>query len=196
MRNKLVIYCGLFIALVVLATLIFFGIKYFTKDSPEKVVEEMLEAFLEMDYDKFDSYIDYKGDGSEESEGFEEIVELLDYIAEEVLEYKDIEEVLNNGKRAKVTVKVTALDWVEVMEKLIDEVESNTDLLYYSEEKLDKYFEEFILELILDGDVDTVTNKITITLNKNSDGEWKVKDDDELTEVIFGNYEKAMKKYE
>ena len=182
MRNKLVIYCGL-IVLVVLAAFLFFGIKYFTKDSPEKVVEKMLEAFLEKDYEEFGSYIDYKGD---ESEVLEE-EELLDYIAEEILEYKDIEEVSNNGKKAKVTVKVTALDWVEVMEKLVEEAESNSDLFYYSEEKLDKYFKEIILELILNGDVNTVTNKITISLNKNKDGEWKVKDD-ELTEIIFGKY--------
>jgi hypothetical protein len=192
--NKLVFYSGLFVVLVVI---IFLGMKFFSKDSPEKVVEKMFEAFLDQDYEEADSYIDYKDDDEEFGEEFEEIFEeISDYIAEEILEYEDVEEISNNEKKAKVSVEVTAIDYVEVMEKFIKEIESNSDVYYFSEEEFDEYAIETLSEIIMDGDIDTVTNKVTLTLKKNKDGEWKIKDDDELAEIFFGNYNKAMKMFE
>lgn len=196
MGNKIKIVC---LGVLVIAA-IFVGIKFFSNDSPEKVVEKMLEAYSKLEVEEGDSFIDWKEDeGFEEfdeefEEYEEEFVEMVEYLFEEILEYEDIEEVSNNDKRAKVTVKVTAIDYLKTFETLLEDMESNSEVYYYSEEEFMEYYIEELIAGIMDGD--TVTNKVTLTLKKDKEGEWKIQDNDELMEIMFGNYKKYKKLYE
>ena len=46
--------------------------------------------------------------------------------------------------------------------------------------------------MLEDGDIDTVTNKISFTLKKRKAYQWKIEEDDELSsEIHIGNFKKA-----
>ena len=122
--------------------------------------------------------------------------ELGEYIAEEVMEYEDIEEVSNNGKTAKVSVKITAINFLEVFETFLEIRDSNPDVYNYSDEEFNDYYQREMANIILNGDIGTVTNKVTLTLKKNKEDEWKIKDNDEFAEVLLGNYKKVKELYE
>lgn len=197
MKKSTVIGLVILALVVVLFAFVFviFIFNIFSKDSPEEVVEEMFEAFLDGDYEEMDTYVNYKDNDDEFEEEFEDFInEIVDYVSEEVFDYEEIEEVSNNDRTAKVSVKITAVDAGDFMEKfeeeVLEEFMENPDFYNYSEKEQEEYTLEKMVEMITDGNIDTVTKKITLTLKKDKENNWKVQDNDAYGEIFLANHQK------
>lgn len=94
------------------------------------------------------------------------------------------------GNTAKVETKITSLDLVKITTTVMSEIMPLALATVFDEDsdndKLDELTEQYFNNAILDPEAPTITNTVTITLNK-TDNSWLIEPNDELMNGVMGN---------
>lgn len=165
--------------------------------SPDKAVSEYLDALKTYDAEtlknyedvldsvdkNLSSFLDEKDKDKVDKESQEIAKKILSNLSYEIVSTKD------NRDTATVKVKITNKDFGSGMKTFF------TDMFAYalshldaSEDEMNKYVEKKLNTMIDDAvkSSTTVTNEVTVTLNKKDD-KWVIKQNDKLSNAILGN---------
>lgn len=158
-------------------------------ESPDKAVENALDAVKNANKELASKYLDYdelmgKGEFSEngiteDDADSEAIVKLI----LKNLEYKVISTNID-GESAIVETEITNIDMSNIIADFIPEL-FRAALSGLSEEQLNDKYLELFTNLINRPDNKTVTNTVKIRLSKD-DTNWKIDMSDELADAILG----------
>ena len=178
----------------ILALLIFTLVFTFTGcsgESPEQAVTNAIEAIKEMDQDKLSKYIEY--DELVNTDDSAELTEQEEEQAKSIfknLEY-EIKSSTEDGDTAVVNTDITNIDmgvvfsemFMEMFSRAFDDAFSSDPM---TEEETDEMMLNLMAELMEKHKDTTVTNTVSIKLNK-VDNQWKIEMDDELQNALMGN---------
>ncbi|QHI72924.1 DUF5105 domain-containing protein [Aminipila terrae] len=176
MKKFLIIFLCLFIVLTTVGC---------GGEKPEQAVKSMLDAVKAANQEAAEKYIDYDKLTDQEEDGSfasknEEIYKLI----LKNLNYKILSS-SEDGDKATVKAEITNIDMKPIMDKMF----SDAIALAFSglsDEQLEQKFNKNFEKLINNKDNKTITNTVTITLNKK-DNHWKIDVSDELANAISGN---------
>ena len=176
------IILGIVVLLVVIALVgaaTYFAMLKSEESSARKTVEGIFESLKSGDAEIASRYLS----GEEESLADEDDTFMLFF---QPLNY-DIKKVEANFTNASVEVEVSTKDTGKIFQnyftKIYEIAFSNALSSSFSEEDLENQLKEYLQEQITSEDIETVTNTITLRLEKDGT-EWKVAEDDENVDAF------------
>ena len=160
-------------------------------ETPEQAVTNAIEAIKKMDQEELSRYIEY--DDLVNTDDSTELTEQEEEQAKSIfknLEY-EIKTSDEDGDTAVVNANITNIDMGVVFSEMFMEMFSRAFEDAFSsdpmtEEETDEMMLNLMAELMEKHRDTTVTNNVSIKLNK-VDNQWKIEMDDELQNALMGN---------
>ena len=160
-------------------------------ESPEQAVTNAIEAIKEMDQEELSKYIEY--DDLVNTDDSTELTEQEEEQAKSIfknLEY-EIKTSDEDGDTAVVNADITNIDMGVVFSEMFMEMFSRAfEVAFSSDPMTEEETDEMMLNLMADlmekHKDTTVTNTVSIKLNK-VDNQWKIEMDDEFQNALMGN---------
>jgi hypothetical protein len=160
-------------------------------ESPEQAVTNAIEAIKEMDQEELSKYIEY--DDLVNTDDSTELTEQEEEQAKSIfknLEY-EIKTSDEDGDTAVVNADITNIDMGVVFSEMFMEMFSRAfEDAFSSDPMTEEETDEMMLNLMADlmekHKDTTVTNTVSIKLNK-VDNQWKIEMDDEFQNALMGN---------
>lgn len=167
-------------------------------EKPSSTVEDFLTAIKKNDFEKAGTFVE-GGTGSlttdqeftDESE--EELAMTMIENISKKYDFKNLEEVSTEKNNAVVKAEITSLDMGSVMTSTMAEIMPLAFASAFDEEtpESEKAFEEMTVKTMIkhmtSEDAALATRTVEFHLEKDKDGNYKIKDDENLTEAIFAN---------
>ncbi|TWT25284.1 hypothetical protein [Planomicrobium sp. CPCC 101110] len=166
--------------------------------NPSTTVEDFLTAIKKNDFEKAGAFVE-GGTGSltteqEFSDESEEdlAITMIENISKKY-DFKNLEEVSTEGETAVVKAEITSLDMGSVMTSTMAEVMPLAFASAFDEQTVEseKAFEELtektMIKHMTSEDATLATRTVEFNLEKDDEGNYKIKDDENLTEAIFAN---------
>jgi len=183
----------------VLLLVLLFTVGCSSGPSPDKVVNDFLDAMVKGDLEtavKLAGGANIERDilKTAEDEQEERLVKsILSRVTYEVGD-KKVE-----GDKAEVSVKITAPDLLRITSKAMSELLPMAFAMAFSEdqsqEETDTFIQQYFENAISDPNGPITTSDIKITLEKK-DGSWVIQPNDELFNALTGNVAKAFAELE
>lgn len=167
-------------------------------EKPDTAVEDFLNAIQENDYEKAGTFVEGGTESLTSAEEEEEQVDeeltmkMLENLSKEYKFEKPVE-VSNDGDKAVVKAEITSIDMGSVMTSAMAEVMPLAFASAFEEQtpETEKAFEEMtektIMKYMSAEDAELATRSVEFNLEKDDEGNFKIKDDDNLTEALFAN---------
>lgn len=167
--------------------------------SPKDVTKDFLTSFQKGDIEKARTYIEDNDETEtmlsfdfDEEDGMfeEEVIKALT----NGYQFKKIEEIKNDGHSAQVKVTITSVDFGSVMTSAINEImpmilasafDENSD---ETEEAMEELMTNKMIEKLSSKDAPMATREVTLHLEKNKDGEYKMVANEQLAEALIANF--------
>jgi hypothetical protein len=164
------------------------------QNKPEDAVKGFLTSFQQGDLKKAGTYVkdglNRKTFDSKKQEIDEEILKAIT----NGYKFEDIKVVSNKGDKAKVEVKITSVDYTDAFTKTLSEIMPMAFATAFSDggqgnsdKAIEKLTEKTIIKHLTSKDASFVTRNVTLSLEKNKDGEYKIVPDDNFMEAILAN---------
>lgn len=165
--------------------------------SPETVTQDFLTAFKASDFEKAASYaVTQNASKIETDMAKDEDGERIGKLILSNTSY-EVGKAVKEGDKAKVSVKVTAVDMVRIATKAMSELMPLAFAAAFSEtdnNEMDAMMNQYLENSILDPQAPKVTTDVNVNLVKTNNG-WKIaEDNDDLFNAITGNAAKAFNK--
>nr|WP_239534492.1 hypothetical protein [Priestia taiwanensis] len=196
---------GFFLVIVGLFIGVFAGCSNNTSPSsvPKDTVDGFLTAIQKGDYEKARTFVE----GTESGFKLDDMTKTVDGVdGKEIMDavtkqykFENITEVSNKDNKAEVKVKITSVDFAHALGKTVGDVMAMTmaDAMSGSKQPSEKEMEEKVLKELIknlsETGAKTVTREVTLTLNKDKDGNFKIVSNDQLGEVILANWKELDK---
>lgn len=155
----------------------------------EITVKNMLDAFKAQDFKRAENYVDMDDITMEGfNEDTEQVVEfimnyLFDKIGYEIISSEQIDD-----DTVKVTTKITVVKLEPVLTEFLTysmQLALNSSINAQSALELEKKITDKFIEISERNNLETITEEVPITVEKNDDG-WEVEPDGYFTDVILG----------
>ncbi|MBT2569591.1 hypothetical protein [Planococcus sp. ISL-110] len=167
-------------------------------ENPTSTVDGFLTSIQKNDFEKAGTFVEGGTESltTDQEETTEEQEELAMTMIENIskkYEFENPEEISADGDKAVVKAEITSLDMGVVMTSTMAEIMPLAFASAFEEEtpETEKAFEEMtektMLKYITAEDAELATRTVEFNLEKDEDGEFKIVDDDNLTEAIFAN---------
>ncbi|AQU78442.1 DUF4878 domain-containing protein [Planococcus faecalis] len=167
-------------------------------ENPSATAEDFLTAVQKNDFEKAGSYVQGGIDSlTTEQEATDEVdEELAKTLFENISKnygFKKVEEVSADGDKAVIKTEITSLDMGSVMTSTMAEIMPLAFASAFDEEtpESEKAFEEMtektMIKYMTAEDAPLVTRSVELNLEKDSEGNFKIVDDENLEEAIFAN---------
>lgn len=167
-------------------------------EKPDSTVEDFLNAIQKNDFEKAGTFVQGGTDSlttdQEETDVAEEelAIKMIENISKNY-DFEKILEVSNDGDTAVVKAEITSLDMGSVMTSTMAEVMPLAFASAFQEETPDTEaaFEEMtektMMKFMTAEDAELATRTVEFNLEKDDEGNFKIIDDDNLTEALFAN---------
>ena len=157
-----------------------------TQETPEEAVNNALTAFKEFDEEKIEHYFGplngfIDPETGKPDEGTQLIIDHLEF---KTLKAKTA------GTESAVETEITNVDMLPIMEKYFQAVSEYEFDEETSEEEMRETFENLIVELLSEDDLDTMTTVLNVQVVKVED-EWKISLDEGLMNALLGRFDSA-----
>ncbi|WP_162287873.1 DUF4878 domain-containing protein [Indiicoccus explosivorum] len=166
------------------------------EEDPTTVVSNFLTAVQEGDFEKAGSYVeggvDSLADDQETPEDEELFLKMMESISENY-EFQQPEEISVEESSAVVKAEITSIDFASVLSSTMAEVMPIAFANAFEEPtpETEKAMEELtfntMIKYITAEDPVMATQDVEFNLEKDEDGNFKIIDDDSLTDAIFAN---------
>jgi hypothetical protein len=173
---------------------------------PSDTVNNFANALKAGDYNKAASFID-KTSATKDTD-FSKLdkndpnglngKEIFDALSKKY-KFENVKDVSQKDDTAKVSVKVTGLDFGNIIMKTMGQVmpmalasafSNNSD-----QKAMDKLMDSELKTNLNDKNASTVTQNITLDLKKEKDGSWKIESDKSLMETVLPNADEVSKAF-
>ena len=167
-------------------------------ENPSATVDEFLTAIQKNDFEKAGTFV--KGgtdslttDQEATDEADKELALTMIENISKKYDFKKPEEVSVDGDKAVVKAEITSLDMGNVMTSTMAEIMPLAFASAFDEEtpESEKAFEEMtektMVKYMTDEDAALATRTIEFNLEKDEEGNFKIVDDENLTEAVFAN---------
>lgn len=167
-------------------------------EKPDSTVEDFLNAVQKNDFEKAGTFVQGGTDSlttdPEEKDAAEEelTIKMIENISKNY-DFEKVSEVSNDGDKAVVKAEITSLDMGSVMTSTMAEVMPLAFASAFQEETPDSEaaFEEMtektMMKFMTSEDAELATRTVEFNLEKDDEGNFKIVDDDNLTEALFAN---------
>lgn len=167
---------------------------------PKDVVTSFLDAIQSGDLEKAGTYIstentseNFDFNGIKEGKGDPATAALVEGISNNY-QFKTPTEKTVDENTAEVTVEITSLDFAAAMGTTMEEIFSVAFELATEDQTEDEYNKamdekstEILSNTMTSKDAEMVTRDVTLTLTKDSKGQYKIVSDEQLMDAVLGN---------